>query len=217
MRIGELSQRSGVAVPTIKYYLRERLLDPGRPTATNQADYGDDHLRRLRLIRALIEVGGVSVSSARSVIEAIGGDQLDPFDLLGVAHDAVTPKRHPSRETEGWTAARERAGQFVTDRGWMVHPFSPGIDLLADVLAAVESLNVVEIGDNLDKYADAAQSIAGTEVTSVLARRETDNMLELVVLGTVLGESLFNALRLLAHQHESAVQIGFDPAKLGQS
>jgi DNA-binding transcriptional MerR regulator len=39
MRIAELSRRSGVSVPTIKYYLREGLLPPGERTSPNQALY----------------------------------------------------------------------------------------------------------------------------------------------------------------------------------
>ncbi len=46
MRISELSRRSGVSIPTIKYYLRDGLLPAGRATAANQADYDEDHLRR---------------------------------------------------------------------------------------------------------------------------------------------------------------------------
>ncbi|WP_079051275.1 MerR family DNA-binding transcriptional regulator [Streptomyces curacoi] len=37
MKISELSRRSGVSIPTIKYYLRDGLLPHGQATATNQA------------------------------------------------------------------------------------------------------------------------------------------------------------------------------------
>ena len=47
MRIAELSRRSGVSVPTIKYYLREGLLAAGERTGPNQARYDEAHLRRL--------------------------------------------------------------------------------------------------------------------------------------------------------------------------
>ncbi|MFD0479411.1 MerR family transcriptional regulator [Nonomuraea thailandensis] len=58
MRISELSARSGVAIPTIKYYLREGMLHQGEQTAATRAEYDETHLRRLRLIRALLDVGG---------------------------------------------------------------------------------------------------------------------------------------------------------------
>jgi hypothetical protein len=46
------------------------------------------------------------------------------------------------------------------------------------------------------------------EVDNVIARGEPVRMLELVVLGTVLGEALFAALRLLAHEHASMERLG---------
>ena len=63
MRMAELSTTSDVPVATIKYYLREKLLPAGESETANQARYGSTHLDRLRLIRALIDVGGLSVVS----------------------------------------------------------------------------------------------------------------------------------------------------------
>ncbi len=210
MRIGELSQRSGVPIPTIKYYLRERLLAPGTATAANQADYGEDHIRRLRLIRALIDVGGVSVASARDVVDALGRSDVEPHDLLGIAHHAVTPSRQPDRGTPAWGQARAEAERLIASRGWHVDPNAIALNQLADVLYALRSLDVTEVLGSLDAYADSAQQVARFEVESVIARRDPVRMLELVVLGTVLGEALFGALRLLAHEHESAIQLGAD-------
>jgi DNA-binding transcriptional MerR regulator len=213
MRIGELSQRSGVAIPTVKYYLREGLLQAGAATATNQASYGEEHLRRLRLIRALIDVGGVSVAAARGVIDALARDDLEPHDLLGVAHDTVIPRRTPDRGNPEWAAARAEATALVARRGWLVDPECGPLDLVADALSAMRSLEVTELLDRVDEYADRAQELAHVEVASVIARDDPARRLELVVLGTVLGEALFAALRLLAHQHESAVQLGYDLAE----
>lgn len=207
MRIGELSRQSGVTVPTIKYYLREGLLTPGVATAANQADYAEEHLRRLRLIRALIEVGGVSVAGARAVIDALNDSDRATLELLGDAQKAVAPRRRADRDTPQWRDARQRVLRLIAERGWLIDPSSTGIDLVADALAASETLQVTEIVDNLSRYADAAQQIAETEVRSVLDRPDPASRLELVVLGTVLGEAVLNALRMLAHQHESARQL----------
>jgi DNA-binding transcriptional MerR regulator len=207
MRISELSARSAVAVPTIKFYLREGLLPPGTATAANQAAYGELHVRRLRLIRALIDVGGVPVASARAVVEELDRDDLAPHDLLGVAHEAVAPKRHPDRGTEAWRLARDRAASYVAGLGWRVNPTAIGLDLLADALAALEELELTEVLASIDRYAAAADEVARFEVDAVIARREPARMLELVVLGTILGETLLGALRLLAHEHNSALRL----------
>ncbi|WP_203778599.1 MerR family transcriptional regulator [Paractinoplanes rishiriensis] len=209
--MGELSRRSGVPIPTIKYYLREGLLAPGVATAANQADYTEEHVRRLKLIRALIDVGRVSVAGAREVIDALSADGRDPLDLLGEAQYAIAPRHRPGRESPEWPAARERVVALVEARGWLVHPDSDVIDLVADALSAGDRLGVAEFFHNLEGYADAAVQVAAMEVRSVLARPDPAAQMELVVLGTVLGEALFSALRMLAHQHESARQLGFSP------
>src|SRR5690606_20422858 len=70
MRISELSVRTGVAVPTIKYYLRERLLPEGERTARTQAQYGEVHVQRLRVVRALVDAG-VSIAEVRRVVATL--------------------------------------------------------------------------------------------------------------------------------------------------
>lgn len=206
--MGELSRRSGVPIPTIKFYLREGLLPPGVATAANQADYDEEHLRRLTLIRALIDVGGVSVAGAREVVAALRAYADDPLELLGSAQTAVTPRHRPDRETPQWRAARERVDGLIAERGWLVPPESPQIDLVADALAAGEALGVGELFEQFGEYAAAADQLAAVEVRAVLDRPDPAGRMELVVLGTVFGEALFNALRMLAHQHESARQLG---------
>jgi len=77
-----------------------------------------------------------------------------------------------------------------------------------DVMAALRTVNAPEILNEQDAYAASALSLAEVEVDNVIARGEPARMLELVVLGTVLGEALFAALRLLAHEHASMVRLG---------
>lgn len=207
MRIGELARATGVAVPTIKFYLREGLLPPGVATAANQADYGEAHVARLRLVRALIDVGGLSVAAARGVTDALDDPPPTPHDLLGVAHHAIIPTRGPDRSGERWRANRIRAAELVAARGWRVDPAAAALDQLADALTALAEVQATELIDGFDVYADTAQRLAAYEVGRVVARRDPARMLELVVTGTVLGEALFGALRLLAHEHESGVAL----------
>jgi DNA-binding transcriptional MerR regulator len=208
MRVGELSRRSGVPIPTIKFYLREGLLPPGVATAANQADYDEEHLRRLKLIRALIDVGGVTVAGAREVVAALGAYADDPLELLGAAQRAVEPRHRPDRSTPAWRAARERAVALIAERRWRIHPESPAIDLTADAMAAADSLGVDDLLNRVGDYADAAARLAAVEVRAVLDLPDPASRMELVVVGTVLGEALFSSLRLLAQQHESARQLG---------
>ena len=89
MRISELSAQTEIPVATIKFYLREKLLHEGVRTAATQAQYEETHVTRLRLIRALLGPGGLSVAAAHQVIQAIEDPPESVHDLLGVAASAV--------------------------------------------------------------------------------------------------------------------------------
>lgn len=89
MRISELSSQTGVPVATIKFYLRENLLHEGLRTAATQAQYDQTHVARLRLIRALLGPGGLSVAAAHQVIRAIEEPPESLHELLGIAATAV--------------------------------------------------------------------------------------------------------------------------------
>jgi DNA-binding transcriptional MerR regulator len=204
VRIGELSAKSQVSVPTIKYYLREGLLPAGTATAANQATYTETHLQRLRLIRALIDVGRLSVARAREVLAAVDAGDVPPHELLGTAQHAVA--RSPVSDTEdaGWQAARTEVDDLVARRGWRVDADSPGVFQAADAIRALRALGQHDLLGCLEAYADAAELVAASEVDAVVARGEPARMVEGVVAGTVLGEALLAALRLLAQQDASA-------------
>src|SRR5260370_21316392 len=95
MRIGELSRRAGLSVPTIKYYLREGMVQPGVRTGPNQAQYAEIHVRRLRLIRVLTDVGGLSVAGARDVLANLDSPALSVFEMLGKVQRALIERRQP--------------------------------------------------------------------------------------------------------------------------
>ena len=65
MWMSQLSERSDLPVPTIKFYLREGLLHPGEAVGATRARYDDSHVRRLRLVRALIDVAGMRLDDVR--------------------------------------------------------------------------------------------------------------------------------------------------------
>ena len=51
MRIGELAQKAGVDVQTVRYYEREGLLDAPARTGSGYRAYGPEHLERLNFVR----------------------------------------------------------------------------------------------------------------------------------------------------------------------
>ncbi|MFJ5710576.1 MULTISPECIES: MerR family transcriptional regulator [unclassified Streptomyces] len=199
MRIGELSRRTGVSVPTIKFYVREGLLPAGRLTSPNQAAYEETHVRRLRLIRALIDVGGLSVAAVREVIEAVDDPGRPVHDLLGEAAVRMVPRYggQPA-EDEGLDEAREQVAALIRERGWRVFPGSPAAEALAVALAALGSVGHERFGEVLGAYADAAERVAEADLAYVAHHVAREELVESVAVGTVLGDALFAALRRLA-------------------
>lgn len=112
--MAELSRRSGLSVPTIKYYLREGLLQPGRRTSVNQARYDDAHLERLRLIRALVKVAGLPLDKVREVVQAVSIES-SVLDAMGVTQDALVGD---VGAVPGEEAALQLLSELVTARGW---------------------------------------------------------------------------------------------------
>lgn len=208
MRIGELSRRSGVSIPTIKFYLREGLLPAGAATASNQADYDDAHVRRLGLIRALIDVGRLSVAKAREVLAAVGADQISPLDLLGAAQHAVIRAAPADPDSPAIRDARDEVTAVLDRRGWKYYGGSPALDQAAEAVRVFHALGQDDLLSLLDTYAEAAALVAAREVAAVVARQDADRVVEGVVIGTVLGEALLNALRLLAQQDASTRLLG---------
>ncbi|MFB4425716.1 MerR family transcriptional regulator [Streptomyces sp. QL37] len=209
MRIGELSRRSGVPVPTIKYYVREGLLPAGVLTSPNQARYDDGHERRLRLIRALLDVGGLSLSAIAEVLEAVDDPGQPVHKVLGAAAGRITPEGSEESEGSGEEGpesaeAREAVAALLARRGWLVGADSPAGRSLAGVLAALRRAGHGGFVELLDVYADAAEPVAHADLDYVRRRVAREDLVESVVVGTVLGEAMFGALRRLAHVDASA-------------
>ncbi|MFF4876699.1 MerR family transcriptional regulator [Micromonospora sp. NPDC000668] len=208
MRIAELSRRSGVAVPTIKYYLRESLLPPGELTSPNQASYDEHHLNRLRLIRAMIDLAQVPVARVRAVLEALDSDTLSLHERIGVAHRAVTPSRQLAVGDSARTTAAMQVQELLQRRGWAVEPDSPAIATLVETISVLRSLGQDHLISFLDSYAEAVERFAELEVAAVASRTEPDQIAESVVIGTILGETLVASLRLLAQESISSRRLG---------
>ena len=200
MRMAELSRASGIPVATIKFYLRERLLQTGERTGPNQARYGDNHLRRLRLIRGLLEVGGLSVAAAREVIDAVDSE-LPLAHSFGVAQRAVSARIDPGDINSRALAAIDR----LVD-GWQISGDNPGRLAAARVLQTLEALGQRDERNWFSRYAAAALLVAEADLDQVEARGSREAMAETVVIGTVLGDALFSGLRRAAQEHVSVVR-----------
>jgi DNA-binding transcriptional MerR regulator len=202
MRMAELSSESGVPVATIKYYLREGLLPPGERTSPNQARYGEHHVRRLKLVRALLDIGGLTIAAVRDVLEAIDDDS-STYRVLGTAqHGLPAPKTPVDGEARAWALAKIEP--VARERGWRLKPGDPVHEALLGALAAFAEVERRELIDHLADYAELAERMAEVDLATVSGLSSAESVVEGAVIGTVLGDALFAAMRRLAQQKVSA-------------
>ncbi|MFF5110646.1 MerR family transcriptional regulator [Streptosporangium sp. NPDC000509] len=209
MRISELSAASGVSIPTIKYYLREGLLPAGEQTSATSARYGEGHVRRLRLIRALLEVGRLPIASIGKVVAAVDDESLDLHHVLGVTQYALAPEAEPDTPDEEWTRARAEADAMITNLGWQIKPEAPTRDELAQAVLTLGRLGMPADGEALRPYADAAlRLVTEHEIDTVPFDGPREEAVEALVLGTVVYGRVLDIMRRLAHESVSARLLG---------
>ncbi len=209
--MAELSSRSGVPIPTIKYYLREGLLQPGTATAATRAEYSESHVRRLRLIRALLEIGELPVTAIQRIAGALDDDTVSLHELIGRAQYALGPHVTPPAGDPDWQAAAGEVDALLTGLGWQITAGSPARALLSGALVALRRLDSGPAGLSLQVYAEALGRLAAQEVATVdLPSGETDRtaVVESAVAGMVLYERVVIALRRLAQEDASAQRFG---------
>jgi len=214
MRLADLSEQSGVAPATIKYYLREGLLPPGRLTSATQADYDDSHLRRLRLVRALIHVGGLSVATAREVLGHVDDESLGRTIRLGAALWAI-PRTIPTDESDdpATVTARAEVDRLLERLGWTgareIGPLSPVYRELVTAVAALTRLGYQAGADELAPYAEQMRQVAALDL-DLMERYPTPlEQVEAAVAAAVLFEPVLSSLRRLAEEDEAARRYGY--------
>jgi DNA-binding transcriptional MerR regulator len=207
VRMAELSQRSGVPIATIKYYLREGLLPPGAVVSATRAEYDQGHLRRLRLIRALVEVGGVPVAGIGAILSRVDDASVSPHEMLGAVQYALGPgpaadAGQGARDPDRVAADAEVAG-LIDEMGWQITPQAPARGLLAAALAALRRTDAAPAGPPLRVYAEAMARLAAAEVSSI-SRENRSELAESAIVGMVLYERVLIAVHRLAQEDASA-------------
>ena len=202
MRMAELSAGSGVPVATVKYYLREGLLPPGERTSPNQARYSAAHVQRLRLIKALTEVGGLPLASVGAVLAAIDGDAT-PHETMGVVQQELAgAPPQVAEEAAAWATGLLR--DLAERHGWKWHdPDNRTVGNLVATLATAKELGHEKLAERLDEYFALAMRVAELDVEVVTGLTSFDKIIEAGLVATVLGDRIFTGLRHLAQEHVS--------------
>ncbi|MEU5090380.1 MerR family transcriptional regulator [Streptomyces sp. NPDC021356] len=205
MKLAQLSESSGASTATIKYYLREALLRPGDRVHTTQMHYDEHHLPRLRLIRALTDVGGLSIEMVRDVLTARETPDLTPGELVSACHVAPACCGTASEHGADHAAAMSEIVALAHRQGWRVSYDTPAVVTAAGALDALRSLGQAGTREHIDAYAQAAETVTAADLRTT--RATTSQAIKALVVTSVLGDVLLSALRRLAqihHLHDEA-------------
>ena len=203
IRISELSRRSGVPVPTIKFYIREEILPRGESTAPNQARYGEEHLHRLALIGAL-QQAGLSLAVIKQSLHAMDTMCDDSPEFMRIAVGSLQPfVRAADGDLDPAVEARASAllRAMVAQRGWQVDERVPIWREVVRAIAVIQATRPRGLSSaSLDRYAAEMESLAAAELPDTWNPPVSPaDALISAVQGTILVEPLILALRRLAH------------------
>ncbi|MGC0365471.1 DNA-binding transcriptional MerR regulator [Rhodococcus sp. 27YEA15] len=199
MKISELAARSDIPVPTVKYYLREGLLMPGESTSATGAQYGEVHVRRLALVRAL-GGAGLAIPRIRTVLELVDDEveetsRYSDIERLGRAIGQLPPYIEPDREGE-----YPRARRILDRLGQVYEPEYVAVAQLEQALVGLEQAGLTLSDERLHAYGTHIRAIAEVEIA--LTPTDThESIVKYAVLATAMYEPVLSALRRLAHQH----------------
>jgi DNA-binding transcriptional MerR regulator len=182
----------------VKYYQREGLLPEGSRSAPNQVEYGEQHVQRVRLLRAMLETGGLSIAATKSIIQALDTDDTPLAETFGIAQHALATSR--ASDTEPTPESRERIVRLAEARDWCFTDDNPGIAAAARALDGLRSIDFDAPDFYLDGYASAAEASASADLRALTTVVDPDGIAELMVVGTILGDPLFAGLRRIAQQ-----------------
>lgn len=226
MKISELSRRTGVPVASIKYFLRQGLLPAGRPTAATLAEYGEEHAQRLRLIKALTTLGGLSIAATREVLGAVDQAHSSESALGAVSYALPVPVaaqgaagREAEAEAEAETAADATAGaevaELLADLDWQAPSTSPHVQGLTVALEELRRLDAQYAPGELAAYAELAESVARLDLERAAGLDDPVALAERAVIVFAICAPVFELLRRLAQEDQVRRRVA-DAGRVGR-
>jgi DNA-binding transcriptional MerR regulator len=193
--ISVLSQRSGVSIATIKYYIREGLIRSNQDPEADDAETVD----QLRLIRGLVHVVGLSILQVREILRLVHDPALSPAASMTDV-TVVLPlagARPTDRAADDADLADARAA--LEGVGFDALPDAPYVTQLLAAMALADECGVGMDADHLAAYAAAARICASADFDN-LPLDSPSRAAQAAVLGTAIYDPILVGLRRLAHR-----------------
>ena len=107
--IGEIAQRTGVHIETVRYYEKVGLLRPPPRTEGGHRLYADDHLKRIIFIRRSRELG-FTLDDIRNLLGLVeGGYTCGEVQKAAMDHLRVIRRKITDLRRMEWTLAKTAA------------------------------------------------------------------------------------------------------------
>lgn len=209
MRISELAETTRIPVATIKYYLRERLLQEGEKRTQRLTEYNETHVRRLGLLRLLREVGQIPVAGLRRLVQMSQGTELTVHETFAAATAALVPAPLAGLVSPSTLKAVD---EMTASAGWsnipQGHPDRENLAALLEQMAAYDT-HPRDPGE-IVPYLRFADEIARYEISHLDDSKDRLGLLEEMVVGQVVFGEMLASLRRLAESHHSYLRFGND-------
>lgn len=202
MKISEACFSSGVTSSTFKYYIREGLVPEGDRVGKNQTQYSESHVKRVRLVRALIDTGGLSIAATRDVLRVMDANLESPAYFLEAAQHALNGDAERVLAPASDESRQRILGLFGP--GAKISPDNVGIDMAARALDGLATVGFEPSSEYLGTYLAAAHAVAQDDLSTLMTRTTPESIAELMVVGTVMGDVLSAGLRRLAHEIQTS-------------
>ena len=219
MRISELCERASVPIATVEYYQREHLID----LPSEKRGYRPQDVRRLRLVRVLVEVGGLTPRDVRALFKDMSDARRTPhktFGLVlrtleGTAADAA-PDTDADQVDDGAVALARRLAER---HGWQMDAQEASWAGLVKLLRMLLWLDDANAEWVVDAYASAAEQITDAELQVLGLYADEEALIERLVLWTVFGDPLMASLHRISRLHGSrrVFDDAFSPADRGST
>lgn len=207
MKISELSRLTGVPVASIKYFRRQGLLPAGRATAATLAEYGEEHAERLRLIKALTTLGGLSIAATREVLGAVDQAHSTEGALGAISYALPVPvaSQGPGgdeEESDADEAAGAEVAELLAALDWRAPVTSPHVKGLTAALRELRRLDAQYAPGELAAYARLAESVARLDLERASCLDEPVALAERAVIVFAICAPVFELLRRLAQEDQ---------------
>ncbi|WP_295625562.1 MerR family transcriptional regulator [uncultured Corynebacterium sp.] len=215
MKLGQLAAATDVSTASIKYYLREGLLQPGAKKNATTAVYDDAHVARLELIQALRRILGAPITRIAALTALIDDPATPTIDVLNEAQNIGTDGLFPPSAAPAGPSEKELVAELIAHCDWPDRP-TRARATVERLLTEMAADGYLPSTDHLTRITSLVDSISRLDLTATTMPSDADETVPggrdrlamRVAVGTHRHSQLLVALLTLGHASHSIRRFG---------